>query len=53
MSNKKILLINWRDIKNPEAGGAELYFHEIFKRLNQRDYDVTVLAHRVKNLPHE
>ena len=53
MSNKKILLINWRDIKNPEAGGAELYFHEIFKRLNQRDYDVTVLAHRVNNLPHE
>ncbi len=53
MSNKKILLINWRDIQNPEAGGAELYFHEIFKRLNQRGYDVTVLAHRVKNLPHE
>ena len=50
---KKILLINWRDIKNPEAGGAELYFHEIFKRLNTRGYDVTVLAHRVKGLPDE
>ena len=53
MANKKILLINWRDIKNPEAGGAELYFHEIFKRLNTRGYDVTVLAHRVKGLPDE
>lgn len=50
---KKILLINWRDIKNPEAGGAELYFHEIFKRLKPLGYDVTVLAHRVKGLPAE
>lgn len=53
MSNKKILLINWRDIKNPEAGGAELYFHEIFKRINNRGYDVTILAHTVKGLPSE
>lgn len=53
MPKKKILLINWRDIKNPEAGGAELYFHEIFKRLNTRDYEVTVLAHRVKGFPDE
>ena len=50
---KKILLINWRDIKNPEAGGAELYFHELFKRINARNYEVTVLAHRVKGLPDE
>lgn len=51
--NKKILLINWRDIRNPEAGGAELYFHEIFKRLNGNGFDVTVLAHCVKGLPDE
>lgn len=53
MSKKKILLINWRDIKNPEAGGAELYFHEIFKRLNARDYEVTVLSHKVPGFPDE
>lgn len=53
MANPKILIINWRDIKNPEAGGAELYFHEIFKRLNSRGYEVTVLSHRVKGLPLE
>ena len=53
MANKKILAINWRDIKNPEAGGAELYHHEIFKRLNERGYEVTFLAHRVKGLPNE
>jgi len=29
----KILVINWRDIKNPEAGGAEVHIHEILKRL--------------------
>lgn len=27
-----ILLFSWRDIKNPKAGGSELYFHEISKR---------------------
>ncbi len=53
MANKKILLVNWRDIRNPEAGGAELYFHEIFKRLNGNGLDITVLAHRVKGLPGE
>ena len=53
MAKKKILAINWRDIKNPEAGGAELYHHEIFKRLNERDYEVTFLSHRVQGLPNE
>ncbi|MBD3345786.1 MAG: glycosyltransferase [Chitinivibrionales bacterium] len=43
---KRILLINWRDINNPEAGGAEIYYHEIFKRLaTEHDYSVTVLSH--------
>ena len=43
---KKILLINWRDIKNPEAGGAEVYYHEIFRRVAQTgQYAVTVLSH--------
>ncbi|MBN1578333.1 MAG: glycosyltransferase family 4 protein [Chitinispirillaceae bacterium] len=43
---KKILLINWRDIKNPEAGGAEIYCHEIFKRIAAKGCSITVLAHR-------
>ncbi len=29
----KILWYNWRDIKNPEAGGAEVFTHEVCKRL--------------------
>lgn len=28
----KILIYNWRDIKNPEAGGAEVFTHENAKR---------------------
>lgn len=28
----KILILNWRDIKNPESGGAEILTHEMAKR---------------------
>jgi glycosyltransferase involved in cell wall biosynthesis len=42
---KNILLINWRDIKNPEAGGAEIYHHEIFRRLVFKGYNITLLSH--------
>lgn len=45
---KRILIINWRDIRNPEAGGAEIYFHEIYRRLAGRGYECTVLAHGFK-----
>ncbi len=48
---KKILLINWRDIKNPEAGGAEIYYHEIFKRIAARGTAVTVLSHHFPGAP--
>ena len=43
---KRLLVINWRDIRNPEAGGAERYYHELFKRLARDGFSVTVLAHR-------
>lgn len=39
-----ILVINWRCIKNPLAGGAEIYFQEIFKRIVQMGHSVTQLA---------
>ncbi len=50
---KKILLINWRDIKNPEAGGAEMYYHEIFRRMEGRGYQTTVLSHMFAGAPKE
>ena len=40
----KILIFNWRDIKNPDAGGAEVYTHEISKRLVIRGNNVTILT---------
>ena len=37
----KILIYNWRDIKNPMAGGAETYTHEIAKRLTSKGHEIT------------
>ncbi|MBM3322360.1 glycosyltransferase family 4 protein [candidate division WOR-3 bacterium] len=42
----RILVVNWRCIKNPLAGGAEIYFQEVFKRLVRRGHAVTLLAER-------
>ncbi len=39
----KILIFNWRDITNPLAGGAEVYIHEIGKRLAKK-HDVTMFC---------
>jgi len=33
----RILWYNWRDIKNPEAGGAEVFTHEVCKRIVKQD----------------
>ena len=40
----KLLLINWQDIQNPQAGGAEVHLHEIFGRLAGRGHEVTLLC---------
>jgi glycosyltransferase involved in cell wall biosynthesis len=40
----KILWYNWRDIKNPSAGGAEIYTHEISRRLAKNGSDVTLFT---------
>lgn len=37
----RILILNWRDIKNPKSGGAEILTHEIAKRLVGWGYEVT------------
>ena len=37
-------MFNWRDILNPEAGGAEVHLHEIFKRIVREDHEVTVIS---------
>ena len=40
----RILVLNWLDPDNPQAGGAEVHFHEIFRRLVARGHSVTLLC---------
>ncbi|MFQ5678628.1 MAG: glycosyltransferase family 4 protein [Gemmatimonadota bacterium] len=40
----RILVINWQDGANPNAGGAEVHLHEIFGRLAGRGHRVSLLA---------
>ncbi len=42
----RILILNWRDLKNPKAGGAELLTHEISRRWVLQDHTVTVFCAR-------
>jgi glycosyltransferase involved in cell wall biosynthesis len=40
----KFTAVNWRDLRNPEAGGAEVHLHEILKRLAAEGHEVTCFA---------
>lgn len=40
----RILVVNWQDRENPQAGGAETHLHEIFGRLAGQGHQVTLLA---------
>jgi glycosyltransferase involved in cell wall biosynthesis len=40
----RILVVNWQDLENPLAGGAEIHLHEIFGRLARRGHQVTLLC---------
>jgi glycosyltransferase involved in cell wall biosynthesis len=40
----RILVVNWQDRLNPQAGGAETHLHEVFGRLADRGHQVTLLA---------
>jgi glycosyltransferase involved in cell wall biosynthesis len=40
----RLLLVNWQDRENPQAGGAEIHLHEIFGRLAARGHAITLLC---------
>ena len=40
----RILLVNWQDRENPQAGGAEIHMHEIFGRLASAGHEITLLC---------
>jgi glycosyltransferase involved in cell wall biosynthesis len=39
-----ILLVNWQDRINPQAGGAEIHLHEIFGRLAARGHRIRLVC---------
>jgi glycosyltransferase involved in cell wall biosynthesis len=47
----RILILNWQDRENPQAGGAELHLHQIFGRLASRGHTVDLLCSGWKNAP--
>jgi glycosyltransferase involved in cell wall biosynthesis len=46
-----ILVTNWQDRLNPQAGGAETHLHEVFGRLVNRGHRVVLLASRWPGAP--
>lgn len=50
---RKILVLNERDLKHPLAGGAEIHIFEIFSRLVRRGHEVTLLAASFPGAPRE
>lgn len=40
----RILFFNWRDIKNPASGGAEIYIYEIAKRLALKGHQIHLIT---------
>lgn len=42
----RILILNWRDTKNPKSGGAEVLTHEMAKRWAKKGHEVTQLSSR-------
>lgn len=49
----KILVLNWRDMTHPQAGGAEVHLHQIFGRLAHRGHEVILLTTRHAGAPAE
>src|SRR3990167_4537844 len=48
-SNMRILIFNWRDIKNPTSGGAEILTHELARRWVERGNKVVMFCSFYKN----
>ena len=40
----RVLVVNWQDRHNPNAGGAEEHLHQVFGRLAKRGHRVTLLC---------
>jgi glycosyltransferase involved in cell wall biosynthesis len=47
----RILAVNWLDLGNPQAGGAEIHFFEIFGRLVTAGHTVSLVASGWRGAP--
>jgi glycosyltransferase involved in cell wall biosynthesis/O-antigen/teichoic acid export membrane protein len=47
----RVLILNWRDILNPDAGGAEVFTHEVARRWARSGHDVTLWTSRFPGAP--
>ncbi|MGB5872324.1 MAG: glycosyltransferase family 4 protein [Bacteroidota bacterium] len=48
-----ILVVNWQDIRNPNAGGAEVHLHEVFSRIAGMGHRVTLYCSSFPGAPRE
>ena len=49
----RILIVNWQDITNPLAGGAEVHLHEVFERIAALGHEVTLFCSGFPGAPRE
>ncbi len=47
----RVLIVNWRDIRNPAAGGAELHLQEVARRLVRDGFTCVQYAHAFPGAP--
>ncbi|MET8149506.1 glycosyltransferase family 4 protein [Actinoplanes sp. NPDC049668] len=47
----RILVLNWRDLKHPAAGGAEVYTEQVLRRWARAGHEVTLFAAAVAGEP--
>jgi glycosyltransferase involved in cell wall biosynthesis len=47
----RILVLNWQDVANPQAGGAELHLQQVFSRIVAHGHDVDLLCSGWAKMP--
>ncbi|QFZ20192.1 glycosyltransferase family 4 protein [Saccharothrix syringae] len=51
LRGRSVLVLNWRDVRHPRAGGAELYAHQVARRWAAAGVRVTWLTSRPPGTP--
>jgi glycosyltransferase involved in cell wall biosynthesis len=51
LSGARVLVLNWRDIRHPQAGGAEQYVYQVARRWVENGVEVTWFTSRPDGLP--